>query len=212
MIRAEGYRAIRAPVQRVWQLLSRIESHPRFTGIWMAADVRERSPTAPLVEFRGFFGGLPITSVQRFSLRSPGRIEFKQVRGTLLEFSGAYTVGESDGATVLAAQVAVDPGITLFSEAAVRQILAGHIESTLVKARSLAERDLARPQARRHQASVTGAPPGEEEVSGEVAPETEGGLEEAAEPPEAPVTPAAARPAEASGKRRRRRRRRKQDH
>lgn len=209
MIRAEGHRVIRAPVQRVWQLLSRLESHPRFTNIWMAADLIDRSPASPLVEFRGFFGGLPVASVQRFSLKPPGRIEFRQVRGTFLELVGAYIIRDADGETDLVAQMAVDPGIALFSEAAVRQVLAGHIEGTLAKIKTSAERDLARPSPRRRQPPAPGVPAMVEEAGAGSVPEVEEEPEGAVEPPAAPDAPAAARPADVRGRRRRRRRRHK---
>lgn len=214
MVRAEGHRVIRAPVQRVWQLLSRLESHPRFTNIWMAADMIDRSPASPLVEFRGFFGGLPVASVQRFSLRPPGRIEFRQVRGTFLEMTGAYVIRDSDGETDLFVQLAVDPGVALFSEAAVRQVLAGHIEGTLAKIKTSAERDLARPSIRRERPSAAGVPAVTEEAGAGGVPEAEEEPEGAVEPAVAPSVPAAApgvpgavRPGDVKGRRRRRRRR-----
>ncbi len=213
MIRAEGHRVIRAPVQRVWQLLSRIESHPRFTNIWMAAELKERSPASPLVEFRGFFGGLPVASVQRFSLKPPGRIEFRQVRGTLLELAGTYIIRDADGETDLLVQMAVDPGIALFSEAAVRQVLAGHIEGALAKIKASAERDLARPSGRRRQQPAAETPAMVEDAGAEGARAIEEEPEGAVEPPAAPdapaAAPAAARPADVRGRRRRRRRRHK---
>jgi len=211
-------------VQRVWQLLSRLESHPRFTNIWMAAHLIDRSPAAPLVEFRGFFGGLPVASVQRFSLKPPGRIEFRQVRGTFLELAGAYIIRDVDGETDLVVQLAVDPGIALFSEAAVRQVLAGHIEGVLVRIKSSAERDLARPSPRRGRSPAAGAPAVVEEAGAGDAPEVEeepeGNVEPEGdvEPPAAsvapaastaPAAPSAARPADVKGRRRRRRRRHK---
>jgi len=143
-IRLEGHRLIRAPLQRVWQLLSRLESHPRYASLWMAADLLERSQAAALVEFHGFFGGLPITSVQRVVLRPPGRIEFRQVRGTLRDLSGGYVLKDAGGDTDLVVQLAVDPGIVFFSEASVQQILASHIDGTLAKVKASAERDLVR--------------------------------------------------------------------
>lgn len=209
LIRAEGHRLIRAPVQRVWQLLSRIESHPRFTGIWMAADLTERSPASPLVGFRGFFGGLPVVSVQRFSLKPPSRIEFKQVRGTFLEMAGAYVINDADGDTDLVVQIAVDPGIALFSEAAVRQVLAGHIEVTLARIKASSERDLVRPSIRRQQPAVARAPTMIEEADAGATQEIDEEPEVAVEPPATTVAPGGAQPSDARGKRRRRRRRHK---
>jgi len=215
-IRLEGHRLIRAPLQRVWQLLSRLESHPRYASLWMAADLLERSQAAALVEFHGFFGGLPITSVQRVVLRPPGRIEFRQVRGTLRDLSGGYVLKDAGGDTDLVVQLAVDPGIVFFSEASVQQILASHIDGTLAKVKASAERDLVRLTPRRAQAAV-GAEPAVE--SGEAASAEEDlsvGADEAlpeetpaeeapaAGPPVARAAPSQRRP---EGHRRRRRRR-----
>lgn len=148
-IRAEGHRLIHAPLHRVWQVLSRLESHPRYTNLWLTADLLEHSQASAVVEFRGFFGGLPITSVQRMVLRPPGRIEFRQVRGTLRALSGAYVLSDAGGETELEAQIAVDPGIVFFGEPSVRQILAAHIDGTLAKVKASAERDLVRLLPRR---------------------------------------------------------------
>lgn len=200
---------IRASVQRVWQLLSRLESHPRFTNIWMAADMIDRSPASPLVEFRGFFGGLPVASVQRFSLKPPGRIEFRQVRGTFLEMAGAYVIRDADGETDLVVHLAVDAGVALFSEAAVRQVLVGHIEGTLARIKTSAERDLARPSLRRGRSPAAGVPAMVGEADAGSVPEVEEEPEGAVEPPAAPGVPGAARPADVRGRRRRRRRRHK---
>ncbi len=218
-IRLEGHRLIRAPLQRVWQVLSRLESHPRYASLWMAADLLERSQTATLVEFHGFFGGLPITSVQRVVLRPPGRIEFRQVRGTLRDLSGAYVLKNVDGDTDLVVQLAVDPGIVFFSEASVQQILASHIDGTLAKVKASAERDLVRLTPRRAQAagetepavgSGEAAPPGEDVVGADEAPPGETPAEEApvAGPPVAQTAATSQRRPE--GRRRRRRRRGRQ--
>jgi uncharacterized protein YndB with AHSA1/START domain len=143
-VRLTGHRLIRAPVQRVWHLLSRPEIHPRYTKMWMAADVLERSQTGALVEFRGFFGGLPIVSVQRLTLKPPWRLEFRQVRGELRDLSGAYVLKDVEGETDLSCDIVVDAGIALFSDTAVEQILAGHTEGTLGRIKTTAERDLVR--------------------------------------------------------------------
>lgn len=171
----EGHRRIRAPVQRVWQLLARPESLPRYSSLWMAADVLERSGTTALVEFRGFLGGLPVTSVQRVTLRPPARLEFRQVRGELLRLSGSITLREADGETDVTYQIAVAPGIPLFTEASVLQILAGHVDVLLARLKATAERALVRvPVRRRAGAPAASAPAGLDA-------ETEGGDEDAEE-------------------------------
>jgi hypothetical protein len=215
-IHVEGHRLIRAPLHRVWQLLSRLESHPRYASLWLTADLLERSQTSAVVEFRGFFGGLPITSVQRVVLRPPGRIEFRQVRGTLRGLSGTYVLRDADGETSLAAQVSADPGIIFFPEASVQQILTAHVDGTLTKIKASAERDLTRPASARRgaadddrggkpAASRAGVEPVEPEDLEDA--ETGGPGEEPAEvESQAGGAPA---PSEPRGRRRRRRRRRR---
>ncbi|HET8678875.1 MAG TPA: SRPBCC family protein [bacterium] len=157
-VSVEGHRLIRAPLQRVWHLLSRLESHPRYVTLWMAADVHERSPTSALVEFRGFFGGLPIASAQRITLRPPTRLEFRQVRGELRELTGAYVLKEVDGETDVSIQLSIDADILLFPDASVQQIIVGHIDGTLGRIKASAERDLVRLTPRRARApDVTSA-------------------------------------------------------
>jgi hypothetical protein len=218
-VRVEGHRLIRAPLSRVWQLLSRLESHPRYTDLWLSADLLERSQGSAVVEFRGFFGGLPVVSVQRVTLRPPGRIEFRQVRGTLRALAGHYVLKEADGDTDLHAHLAVDAGIVLFSETAVRQILAGHIDVTLSRVKASAERDLVRVQPRRggpasaeEQAGAAGGPTREAEA-GQVEAEAPAGAldgDEQAAQAEAsqPGGGAPAAPGRSSRRRRRRRHRR----
>ncbi|MDR7533465.1 MAG: SRPBCC family protein [Armatimonadota bacterium] len=182
----EGHRRIRAPVQRVWQLLARLESLPRYSSLWMAADVLERSGTTALVEFRGFLGGLPVTSLQRVTLRAPSRLEFRQVRGELLQLSGSITLREADGETDVRYQIAVEPGIPLFTEASVLQILAAHTDVLLARLKAAAERDLVRVVVRRRAgAPAAGALAGLE-------PEAEADDEETDQAPAAPEAATAA--------------------
>lgn len=217
-VRVEGHRLIRAPLHRVWQLLSRLESHPRYTGLWLSADLLERSQNSAVVEFRGFFGGLPVVSVQRITLRPPGRIEFKQIRGTLRALAGQYVLREVDGDTDMHAQLAVDAGIVLFSETAVQQILAGHIDVTLSRVKASAERDLVRVQTRRaasaspeEQVAAAGGPSRQTDA-GEVEAEASAGEPEGEKQtaPAGASAPAGGAPAPpARGRRRRRRRHRR---
>jgi len=160
-VRLTGHRLVRAPVQRVWHLLSRPEIHPRYATMWMAADVLERSPTGALVEFRGFFGGLPIVSVQHLTMKPPWRLEFRQIRGELRDLSGAYVLKDIEGETDLSCDIVVDAGIALFSDIAVEQILAGHIEGTLGRLKTTAERDLVRLIGRRSRSGAAAASVGE---------------------------------------------------
>jgi hypothetical protein len=171
-VRLQSHRLIRAPVQRVWQLLSRPEIHPRYATMWMAADVIERSQGSAVVEFRGFFGGLPIVSVQRLALKAPWRLEFRQVRGELRDLSGSYVLKDVEGDTDLSCDIVVDAGIPLFSDTAVEQILAGHIEGTLGRIKTTAERDIVRLIGRRSRGGV-GATTADEHQDGEEAAEPE---------------------------------------
>lgn len=163
-VRYEARRVVRAPLHRVWQLLSRPEAHPRYAVLWLAADLLERTPGAVTVEYRGAFGGLPVTSVQRVTLRPPGRIEFRQIRGTLRGLAGSYVLRDSDGDTEVQIVLTVDAGIPLFSEMAVQQILAAHVDSTLAKIKASAERDLVRVVRR---AAPPAAPAPDPAASGE---------------------------------------------
>jgi hypothetical protein len=145
-------------MQRVWHVLSRLEAHPRYVTLWFAADVLERSPASALVEFRGFFGGLPLTSVQRLTLKAPARMEFRQVRGELRDLTGAYLLKDVEGDTDLVCQLAVDAGIPLFTDASVQQILISHIDGTLSRIKAVAERDLVRLVPRRSRLTDAAAP------------------------------------------------------
>ncbi len=213
----EATRRIRAPVQRVWHLLSRLESQPRYATLWLAADVLERSPGTALVEFRGFFGGLPLTSVQRFTLKAPGRMEFRQVRGELRDLTGAYVLKDAEGDTDLTLQVAVDAGIPLFSDESVQQILASFLDGTLSRIKAAAERDLVRLIPRRARLTETPSPGSDSPGPAAVAEGVEGADEDEAEaekvtaPEETPATPAASAPPR-KGRRGRGRRRRRGRH
>jgi len=162
----EGHRLIKAPLQRVWHLLSRLESHPRYVTLWLAADVRERSPTAAVVEFRGFFGGLPIASTQRVTLKPPTRIDFRQIRGELRDLAGSYTLADVDSDTDVVVHLTIDASIPLFPEASVRQIAISHIDGTLSRIKASAERDLVRliPRRVRPGAGVSPDGPGDAEA------------------------------------------------
>ncbi len=216
----EATRRIRAPVQRVWHLLSRLESQPRYATLWLAADVLERSPGTALVEFRGFFGGLPLTSVQRLTLKAPGRIEFRQVRGELRDLTGAYVLRDSEGDTDLMVQVAVDAGIPLFSDESVQQILATFLDGTLSRIKAAAERDLVRLIPRRARLVETPSPGSDPPGPAAAAQGGEGADEDGTETqadaetvtvPEEPTTPAATAPPR-KGRRGRGRRRRRGRH
>ena len=58
MIRIEGHRIIRSPIQKVFQMVSHLDSQPRVTGLWMSADLVERKANTLTVHYRGYFGGM----------------------------------------------------------------------------------------------------------------------------------------------------------
>lgn len=222
-VRVETHRRIRVPQQRVFQLLSRVEGLPRYADLWLVADVLERSGGQVVAEFRGYFGGLPIDSVQRVSLRPPARMEFRQVRGTLKALRGEFVVEADGGGSRLTARMEVDAGIPMLQEQAVRTLLTTALERMVTKVRDAAERDLPRLIPRRPAAPAAlpavepEAPQSParlelpvEELPGEVAP-VEGPPVETAAPPTgaAPPAPAGVAPPAKSGARPGRRRRRR---
>ena len=79
MVRVEGHRLVRAPVHKVFQLISHLEAQPRVTGLWLAADVLERKSNTVTIHYRGYFGGMPIESIQRATL-SPSMPESRPHR------------------------------------------------------------------------------------------------------------------------------------
>lgn len=144
MVKVEGRRIIRAPVQKVFQLVSRMDAAPRVTGLWLTADLVERKSNSLIVQFRGYFAGLPVESLQRAILHPPNRIEFRQSRGNLKAFRGNYVLKPIEGDTEIALTLEADVGITLISEQAARLVLHQFIERSLEKFKLTAERDLPR--------------------------------------------------------------------
>ena len=212
-IRVEKQRTIRASQQRVYQLLSRVEGLPRYADLWLAVDVLEHAGGQVVAEFRGYFGGLPVDSVQRVSLRPPVRLEFRQLRGTFKALRGEYVIEQEGQGSRLTARMEVDAGIPILDEQAVRMVLSTALDRTLAKVKDAAERDLPRLVPAKRPAPV--ALPSERVVSAE---ETTPEVEEspAVVEPEAPAQPAPAVPAASPsteqrrpGRRRRRRRHRR---
>jgi ribosome-associated toxin RatA of RatAB toxin-antitoxin module len=156
-VRVERQRTIRVSQQRVYQLLSRVEGHPRFADLWLTADVLEHGGGQVVAEFRGYFAGLPVDSVQRVQLRPPARLEFRQLRGTLKALRGEYVI-ERDGAGArLTARMEVETGIPLLEEEAVRTVLTTALDRFVGKVKDAAERDLPRLVARKPAAAGAGA-------------------------------------------------------
>jgi len=168
MVRVEGHRIVRAPVQKVFQLISRLDAQPRVTGLWLTADLLDRKSNTVTIHYRGYFGGMPIESIQRATLYPPQRVEFRQTRGALKAFRGEYILKAIDGETDLAMTVEAEVGIALISEASARLILHTFVERSLEKFKMTAERDLPRVQRRPQEtpstAEAAAGPPSEPEL------------------------------------------------
>ncbi len=222
MIRIEGHRIIRSPIQKVFQMVSHLDSQPRVTGLWMSADLVERKANTLTVHYRGYFGGMPLESIQRATLIPNQRIEFRQTRGALKVFRGEYVLKSIDGDTDLSLSVEAEVGIPLISENSARLVLQLFVENSLQKFKFTAERDLPRVVGARRPkegaAAVIAPTPASADALGELP-----SLDEPAqpEPPPMPEQPRPQQPQQASGagapggvvqgqgKRRRRRRRRR---
>lgn len=194
MVRVEGHRIIRAPVQKVFQLVSRLDSSSRVTGLWLTADLLDRKANTLTVHYRGYFAGMPVESIQLATLFPPNRIDFRQSRGGLKTFRGQYQFKPIEEDTDLSLSVEADAGIPLISEQATRLVLHSFIERSLEKYKLTAERELPRAPRRAAEEETKEAP---------------------SEPPAAEVQPAVASeqtppaPQPSGPKRRRRRRRRR---
>ncbi len=212
MVRIEGHRIIRAPVQKVFQLISHLDAQPRVTGLWLAADLVEHKANTLTVHYRGYFGGMPVESIQRATLFPPQRVEFRQTRGGLKAFRGEYVLKSIEGDTDLTLNVEAEIGIPLISEESARLVLQAFVEHSLQKFKLTAERDLPRVVRRPPEgAPAAEATPGETPAVEPVV----------AEPPSAEAPPVQVRPqpqqvpgaaaggTPGQGKRRRRRRRRR---
>jgi len=222
MIRIEGHRIIRSPIQKVFQMVSHLDSQPRVTGLWMSADLVERKANTLTVHYRGYFGGMPMESIQRATLIPNQRIEFRQTRGALKAFRGEYVLKSIDGDTDLSLSVEAEVGIPLISENSARLVLQLFVENSLQKFKFTAERDLPRVVGARRPkegaAATTTSAPASADALGELPPTEE---PVRPEPPPMPVqprpqqsqqSPGAATPGgvvPGQGKRRRRRRRRR---
>jgi ribosome-associated toxin RatA of RatAB toxin-antitoxin module len=208
MVKVEGRRIVRAPVQKVFQLISRLDAAPRVTGLWLTADLVERKPAALTIQYRGYFAGLPVESLQRATLYPPHRIDFRQTRGGLKAFRGQYLLKPVEGDTEVSLVLEAEPGIPFITEQAARLVLHAFIERSLEKVKLVAEREL--PRVVRRAGEASGSKPAPFPT---LEPESS---EPITEPPPAPpaqgaapATNGQAPPAPQSTKRRRRRRRRR---
>jgi len=209
MVKVEGRRIVRAPVQKVFQLISRLESAPRVTGLWLTADLVERKSTALTVQYRGYFAGLPVESLQRATLHPPHRIDFRQTRGGLKAFRGQYLLKPIEGDTEVALMLEAEPGIPFISDEAARLVLHAYIERSLEKFKLVAERELPRVVRRSEGAKPAPLPVMEAEAAAEGEEPAAETLAEAAQPAAGPTANGQAPPAAQKKPRRRRRRRRR---
>lgn len=185
-VKVEGRRIIRAPVQKVFQLVSRLDAAPRVTGLWLTADLVERKSNSLTVHYRGYFAGIPVESIQRAILHAPQRIEFRQSRGNLKAFRGQYQLKPIEDDTEISLMLEADAGIPLISDQATALVLRSFIERSLGKFKLTAERDLPRA-VRKAPEDGRKEPPAATEAT------------PTAEPPEAPAEAApAARPSGAA--------------
>ena len=220
-VKVEGRRIIRAPVQKVFQLVSRLDAAPRVTGLWFTADLVERKSNSLTVHYHGYFAGIPVESIQRAMLHPPNRIDFRQSRGNLRAFRGQYQLKPIEGDTEISLTLEAEVGIPLVSDDAARLVLHSFIERSLEKFKLTAERDLprvVRKAANGAAAKEPARPEGEEAViaeagespeaaSTEVSPRKDG--EGVARPRDVRARPSSAQPPGGGQKRRRRRRRRR---
>jgi len=230
MIKVEDTRIIRAPIQKVFQLVSRLEAQPHVTGLWFSADLIDRRQNTATVLYKGYFGGIPLESVQRATLHPPQRVEFKQSRGGLKAFAGRYSLKPIDGETELSMQIEAEVGIALITEASAKRVLHSYVERSLQKIKFLAERDLPRPVRRVVEDAAQAASATPTTAAGPSEPGPQGAVPPGAGPPGAglpgaglpapdpsatvpsglpPSAPQTTSPGPGSGRRRRRRRRRR---
>ncbi|GEM_PF-1290332 len=230
MIKVEDTRIIRAPIQKVFQLVSRLEAQPHVTGLWFSADLIDRRQNTATVLYKGYFGGIPLESVQRATLHPPQRVEFKQSRGGLKAFAGRYSLKPIDGETELSMQIEAEVGIALITEASAKRVLHSYVERSLQKIKFLAERDLPRPVRRVVEDAAQAASATPTTAAGPSEPGPQGAVRPGAGPlgaglpgaglpapdPSAtvpsglpPSAPQTTSPGPGSGRRRRRRRRRR---
>jgi hypothetical protein len=203
----------------VFALVSRLDTQPRVTGLWLSADTLERRSNQLAVHYRGYFAGVPLESVQRVTLQPPHRVEFHQTRGGLRSLQGDYTLQPADGETELTMTVEADIGIPLITDAAAARVLRSYVERTLDKIKLTAERELPRVVRRREEPAAPSVtteiepaplPVGDQDAVDEVVEPTEVAVPEESPPPPAPAISETSRPAGTKRRRRRRRRRRPQ--
>jgi hypothetical protein len=137
-----GSRYFRVSPRQVYGMVARLDRLPRWSGVWMRAEVVERKPQAVVVHLRGYLAGIPVESVIRAALAPHVQVAWQQAYGTFLEYAGTFQLESVEEGTLLRYGVVLDPGIAFLSPEAVHQILVQEVEHTLNRLKWSAERDL----------------------------------------------------------------------
>ncbi len=189
-MRASGQRLLRVPTSAAYGMASRLEHLPRWSDLWMRADVLDKRGNQQVLRLRGFLAGLPVESVVRAEVE-PGRlVRWRQAHGTLLHYAAQFEVSPGEEGTVVRYTVELDPGISMLDQEAGHRVTVQEVERTLDRIKWSAERELVAEEVRRMK----------------VRPAQEA---EATEAPAAPAPPVAAPEPQAAPPRRRRRGRRR---
>lgn len=123
-------------------MVARLDRLPRWSGVWMWAEVVERKSQGVTVRLRGYLAGIPVESVIRATLVPHTRVTWQQAYGTFLEYSGSFQVEAAEEGALLRYGVELNPGIPFLFPEAVHQILVQEVEHTLNRLKWSAERDI----------------------------------------------------------------------
>ncbi|MDR7416662.1 MAG: SRPBCC family protein [Armatimonadota bacterium] len=137
-----GSRYFRVPPRQVYGMVARLDRLPRWSGVWMRAEVVERKPHAVVVHLKGYLAGIPVESVIRATLTPHVQVAWQQAYGTFLDYAGSFQLELVEEGTLLRYGVVLDPGISFLSPEAVHQILVQEVEHTLNRLKWSAERDI----------------------------------------------------------------------
>ncbi|MDR7438282.1 MAG: SRPBCC family protein [Armatimonadota bacterium] len=123
-------------------MVARLDRLPRWSGVWMRAEVVKRKPHEVTVRLRGYLAGIPVESVIRATLAPHTQVVWQQVYGTFLEYAGSFQLEPVEEGTLLRYEVKLNPGISFLPPEAVHQILVQEVEHTLNRLKWSAERDI----------------------------------------------------------------------
>jgi len=141
-VRVASERHIRLAPAQLFAMISRLENWPRWTSLWLRADVVSRRQNQAIVRLGGYVGGLPVESTVQGTTKSPERIEWRQAHGTLLDYAGGLEIAKDEDGSRVRYETAMDSGIPFLDEAAVHQVLVQEVERTLRRIKSSAEREI----------------------------------------------------------------------